>query len=56
MTSILKNAKNYQRVPFYVGTPRHIYDPYTVPPQVLKIDPKTLNKEKKGDDISVFPK
>lgn len=57
MASILKNAKTYKRIPYKIlGQERHINDPYTVPPQILKVDSKNLQKEKSPDDISTFPK
>lgn len=57
MASILKNAKNYKRIPYkLLGQERHINDPYTVPPQILKADATDLKKEKSPDDISTFPK
>ena len=57
MASILKSAKNYQRIPRQMlAQERHLYDPYTPPPRILKPEANQQNTKKSPDDISTFPK
>ncbi len=45
MASILKKAKNYKRIPPNpLSPPAYINDPFTVPPRILKQDPKLVPK------------
>ena len=53
MASILRRAKNYVKIPYRATNgPRHLYDPYTPEPEILKPDPESKNKPKLPDDIS----
>ena len=53
MSFILKKAKNYIRKPYKAPMiQRHLYDPYTPEPVILKPNPDSKKKEKKPDDIT----
>lgn len=56
MASILKNAKNYKRIPGSLFQKQaHLKDPYFPPPQILKPNPSS-GESPLPDDISTFPK
>ena len=52
MASILRKAKNYVRKPYkFAGGDRHLFDPYTPEPMILK-PPDSTGKTKNPEDIS----